>query len=116
MGDRSGNTPGTDGVVPGLCPVGKGAMKAICRNAGSWGRECPAGANPFEDTVLLQAKLHRFCFTGAYLAGRASVRDGRGLEECLYLAGKAEKCYRLVDAAMRERSMGNGMVSMPMNA
>ena len=61
----------------------------------------------FEDTVLLQAKLHRFCFTGAYLAAEGLLcAMEEDWKKAFYLAGKAEKCYRLADAAMREREHG----------
>lgn len=92
----------------GLCLWAKGSYESYLQECGLVGARMSGRSKIlFEDTVLLQAKLHHFCFTGAYLASEGLLcAMEEDWKKAFYLAGKAEKCYRLADAAMREREHG----------
>lgn len=61
----------------------------------------------FEDSILLQVKIHYHCFEGAYRAARA-IRKAMAEEyqKAFYEAGKSRTAYLDADRAMREREHG----------
>lgn len=61
----------------------------------------------FQDSILLQAKIHFHCFSGAYHISR-SLRFAfeQNYQKAFYEAGKAREAYLLGDRAMRECEHG----------
>ncbi len=86
-----------------------------CKNYGAYLLECertngvlgePA-RTLFEDTLLLQARIHYHCFTGAYRSCESLLRALEGeYQQAFYQAGKARKEYLAANAAMRSREHG----------
>lgn len=61
----------------------------------------------FEDSILLQVKIHTYCYEGAKLACEAMLKAYVGAYmEAFYLAGKARKQYLLANQSMRDREHG----------
>lgn len=61
----------------------------------------------FEDSLLLQAKIHYGCFRGAELVCQSlQYALNEQYLEAFYLAGKARKSYLQADQAMRSREHG----------
>lgn len=61
----------------------------------------------FKDSLLLQAKLHSYCFQGAeYVCRSLEAAFGREYQKAFYLAGRARECYLHADHVMRKREHG----------
>ena len=71
-------------------------------------RELPeVSAALFESSLLLQAKVHLHCYTGALEVCKALQEAFAGnLQRAFYHAGKARKAYLLADGALRESEHG----------
>lgn len=69
------------------------------------------GKNPaqmlFRDSLLLQAKIHYHCFSGAFLVCESILEAmEENYQQAFYFAGCARKEYLAADHAMREREHG----------
>ncbi|MDO5337330.1 MAG: glycosyl hydrolase 115 family protein [Eubacteriales bacterium] len=61
----------------------------------------------YEDTILLQAKIHFFCYEGAAKVSGSLLCGLEGdYQRAFYLAGKARKAYMQANASMRAREHG----------
>lgn len=91
--------------------------KCRCGKAGSQGllRKCEqtkvvlSGAEKelFEDSVLLQAKIYDYCYTGACLVTEGLLAAlEEDYQKAFYLAGKGRKAYLAANQAMRSREHG----------
>lgn len=61
----------------------------------------------FEDSILLQAQIHAYCFRGAYEVCKSLEEAFAGnYQRAFYFAGKARKEYLKADSAMRAREHG----------
>lgn len=71
------------------------------------GRERNPAQALFRDSLLLQAKLHYHCFSGAYLVC-LSLQEAmnKQYQKAFYFAGRAKEEYLAADKAMREREHG----------
>ncbi len=71
------------------------------------GRERNPAQTLFRDSLLLQAKLHYHCFSGAYLVC-LSLQEAmnKQYQKAFYFAGRAREEYLAADKAMREREHG----------
>lgn len=61
----------------------------------------------YQDTLMLQAQIHKYCYLGAVYVCRALVS---GFQEeyrkAFYYAGKGAECYEKANKAMRDREHG----------
>lgn len=65
------------------------------------------GKTIFSDSLMLQAKIHYYCYQGARQVCRALTCAMKGkYQEAFYLAGKARECYLKADNSMRAREHG----------
>lgn len=94
--------------------------QAICKKAvksyGEYVALCREAAVPmvkngteslFCDSFLLQAKIHYYCYLGAWEACQAVLYGfGEEYAKSFYHAGKGKKYYEAANAAMREREHG----------
>lgn len=90
------------------CEAGSAGFAALLRECG----EAEAGASLemrelWEDSVMLQVKIHALCLEGAVLfcQGYQEYSNGK-LLEAFYLLGEAAVCYEGADQAMRGREHG----------
>lgn len=61
----------------------------------------------YEDSLLLQAKIHYGCFLGAYETAKSLLLGLDGdYKKAFYHAGKARKAYQTANAEMRSREHG----------
>lgn len=66
-----------------------------------------AGRELFEDSILLQVKLHYHCFQGAFYACESMLEGFLGnYQKAFFMAGMAREEYLQADAAMRGREHG----------
>ena len=92
---------------------------AICRKAaenyGIYQRQCEKvnlflekdARTLYDDSILLQAKIYRFCSEGAKnVCGSLLAGMEKEYQKGFYLAGKAREAYLSADAAMRAREHG----------
>ena len=71
------------------------------------GDETRAAQTLLEDSVLLQARVHEHCYTGASLTCHALLAAFDGdYQRAFYLAGKARNAYTAANAALRAREHG----------
>ena len=60
-----------------------------------------------EDSLLLQVRLHEYCYTGAAFAMQALLHAfSADYKQAFYLAGKAKDAFTHANEAMREREHG----------
>lgn len=66
-----------------------------------------SGRELYRDSILLQAKLHYFCWQGAAKAAEALLlAEKEEYQRAFYAAGKARKAYLCADVSMRQREHG----------
>jgi len=93
--------------------------KKLCEKASKSYREylqtCEASATKiserakvfYQDSLLLQAQIHAYCFDGAYAVCKSIQKGIAGdYQKAFYYAGKAKKEYLKADMAMRSREHG----------
>lgn len=61
----------------------------------------------YEDSIVLQAKIHSYCCLGAFRTGEALLEAmDRNWKNAFYKAGKAQRAYLYANQAMRDREHG----------